>query len=135
MTTMLKNLRNVILLAIFFIATAAPSCATTSGGGSGTAGASGAAGATPSPTVAFGHCSTDAVRKSAEGLLGKLTTALATGDYAAEAAKLGKEFGAEEIGCALDLIIGEFTAKADRTNDTQTQVILAHARALRGTSP
>ena len=89
----------------------------------------------PTPIGTFGHCTTTALTTASEGILGDVTTALATGDYEAAIAALATKFGADEVGCAVDLVIAEFTAKASRTNDTQTAVILAHAQAIRAANP
>lgn len=87
------------------------------------------------PATTFGHCTTTALSTAAEGILGEVTTALATGDYVTAVSNLATKFGAAEVGCAIDLVIAEFTAKAARSNDTETQVILAHAQAIRLASP
>jgi hypothetical protein len=92
-------------------------------------------GPTPTPIGTFGHCSSAAVRNTAEGILGDVVTALATGDYVAALAKLGAKFGAAEVGCAVDLAIAEFSAKAQRSPDAQTRLILDRAHAWRGANP
>lgn len=87
------------------------------------------------PGVAFGHCTSSALTTSAEGILGDVTTALATGDYVGGVAALATKFGTAEVGCAIDLVIAEFSAKASRTNDAQVGVILAHAQSIRKDNP
>jgi len=129
---MIITLRRLAFFGFLVVFTAAPSCATTSGTG-GAGGTNGAGGATP--TQVFGTCSTDALKKTGESLIGRITTALATGDYEAEVAKLLTSYTAAEIGCAIDLVASEFTKKAARTNDTETQVVLVHARAWRQAHP
>lgn len=90
---------------------------------------------TPTPIQALGHCTTDALRHASEGIIGELTTALVTGDYVAAVAELAGKFGVDEVGCAIDLVISEFSAKAARTNDTETKVILMHAQDVRSRNP
>lgn len=87
------------------------------------------------PVTTFGHCSTAALETAAQGILGRVTTALATGDYVDQLATLAAEVGGAEVGCAVDLVIAEFSAKAARTDDTEVNVILAHAQAWRGSNP
>lgn len=87
------------------------------------------------PIVAFGHCSTAALTKASQGILGRVMTALAQGDYVEELAALATEVGAAEVGCAVDLAIAELTGKAARSNDTEVAVMLAHAQAWRGSNP
>lgn len=87
------------------------------------------------PGAAFGHCTSSALTTSAEGILGDVTTALATGDYVGGVAALATKFGTAEVGCAIDLIIAEFSAKASRTDDAQVGVILAHAQSIRKDNP
>lgn len=101
-----------------------------------------ATGITPTPTTpgtpsteTFGSCSTDAIKTAAEGIFGDVTTALATGQYEAEVTKLLVTYSAAEIGCAVDLIAAQFTKKAEMTSDTETQVVLVHARAWRQAHP
>jgi hypothetical protein len=90
---------------------------------------------TPTPTETLGHCTTDALRNASESILGDVTTALATGNYVGAVADLVGKFGVAEVGCAVDLIISEFSAKAARTNDTETKVILLHAQDIRSRNP
>ena len=92
-------------------------------------------GAPPTPVGTFGNCTTDALRTASEGILAEVTTALATGDYVAELQRLAVTFGAAEVGCAVDLIIAEFRAKALRSDDTQVAVVLTHAEAWRLANP
>lgn len=89
----------------------------------------------PTPTQVFGHCSSQAISTTAEGLLGAVTTALATGTYVAEIAALATKWGAAEVGCAVDLVIAEFKAKTSRTPDAQTALVLQHAQAWRLANP
>lgn len=92
-------------------------------------------GGTPTPVQAFGHCTTQALTTASEGILGDVTTALATGDYENAAVQLATKYGAAEVGCAIDLVISEFTAKASRSDDAQVGVVLAHAQAFRKDYP
>jgi hypothetical protein len=87
------------------------------------------------PVVAFGHCTTAALRTAADSILGRVMTALAQGDYVDELAALAKEVGADEVGCAVDLAIAELTGKAARSNDSTVAAMLAHAQAWRGSNP
>lgn len=89
----------------------------------------------PTPTQTFGSCSSDAVRVSAEGIMGNVTSALATGSYETAIVSLLSTYTAAEVGCAVDLVISEFTKKAARTDDTETQVVLVHAKAWRAAHP
>lgn len=90
---------------------------------------------TSAPVTTFGHCSTQALETAAQSILGRVTTALATGDYVDQLAALATEVGGAEVGCAVDLVIAEFTVKAARTDDTEVNVILVHAQAWRGSNP
>ena len=114
-------------LALLVVMLAFAACKTTSSPDSWTT--------VPTPGTTFGHCSSQAISNTAESLLGAVTTALATGDYAAEVAALATKWGSAEVGCAIDLVIAEFSAKAQRTPDAQTGLILARARAVRGSNP
>lgn len=87
------------------------------------------------PVGTFGHCTDAALTDASRGILGDVVTALATGNYVAELAGLTTQFGAAEVGCAVDLAIAEFTAKAARSDDTEVAVILTHAQAWRGSNP
>lgn len=92
-------------------------------------------GAPPTPAGTFGHCTTDAIRTASQGILGEVTTALVTGDYVGELNKLAVTFGTAEVGCAVDLVIAEFRAKAARSDDTEVAVVLVHAQAWRLSNP
>lgn len=124
------NLRG-FALALVLSATAAVGCSGCATGVTPTPTTPG----TPPSTQIFGNCSSDAIRTSAEGIFGDVTTALATGNYEAEVTKLLVTYSAAEIGCAVDLIAAQFTKKAEMTNDTETQVVLVHARAWRQAHP
>lgn len=88
-----------------------------------------------SPTTAFGHCTSDALAKAGQGLLGRVMTALATGDYVNQIAALATSFGADEVGCAVDLAIAELTGQHAASPDKQVSVMLTRARAWRGSHP
>lgn len=91
---------------------------------------------TPSPGVtAFGHCTTDALKKASQGILGDVMTALATGDYVAELAKLATQFGGDEVGCAVDLAIAQLAGQRAASPDPVVATMLAHAQAWRGANP
>ena len=92
-------------------------------------------GAPPTPVGTFGHCTTEALRTASEGILGDVTTALATGDYVSAVNALAVRFGTAEVGCAIDLVIAEFRAKAARSNDQQVALVLQHAQAWRLANP
>lgn len=85
----------------------------------------------PTPVGTFVHCSGDAATHAGNYIVGEVTTALITGNYAAELADLAKRFGAEEVSCAVDLVVAEFNVKAARSNDKQVALVLQHARAWR----
>lgn len=90
---------------------------------------------TSPPITTFGHCSSAALTAASQGILGRVTTALATGDYVDQVAELAKEVGAAEVGCAVDLVISEFTAKAARSDDAMVGTVLAHAQSWRSEHP
>jgi hypothetical protein len=69
-------------------------------------------GSVVTPGGAFSACTSDAVKKTAEGLLGKVATALATGDYTAQITSLVNQFGAAEVKCAVQLFVDSLTRKA-----------------------
>lgn len=119
---MFNTLRKLSFLALFAVFFAVPGCIKN--------------GPTPNtPVGAFEHCSSDALRASSEGILGEVTTALATGDFEAQLIALAAKFTPSEVGCAVDLAISEFTKKAARSDDTQVAVILVHAKAFRAEHP
>lgn len=88
-----------------------------------------------SPTTAYGHCATQALTQAAEGILGDVTTALATGNYESAIAALAIQVGGAEVGCAVDLLMAQFTTKAARTDDAFVGTVLAHAQAWRQEHP
>ena len=87
------------------------------------------------PGQAFGHCSTQALAKASTAILGDVTSSLAAADYDNALVQLATTYGAAEVGCAVDLVIAQFTTKASRSNDAQVGVVLAHAQAFRGEHP
>lgn len=87
------------------------------------------------PVATFGHCTTVALETAAQSILGRVTTALSTGDYADQLAALATEVGSAEVGCAVDLVIAEFTGKATASTDPQVALILQHAQAWRLANP
>lgn len=87
------------------------------------------------PVTSFGHCTTDALRKAGNSLLGRVMTALATGDYTDELAKLAKQVGADEVGCAVDLAIAQLTGMHAYSPDPVVRVMLERAQAWRGANP
>ena len=126
MSSMHVRLHRLAFLALLSVYMAVPSgCATTGAPDGGT----------PSPTQVFGTCSTAAIKTVGESLVGAVTTAFATDNYEAEIALLLGKYTADEIGCAVDLVASDFAAKAERTTDTETQVVLAHALAWRQAHP
>lgn len=89
-----------------------------------------------SPAVtAFGHCTSDAIRKAGNSLLGRVMTALATGDYVAELAKLAAQLGADEVGCGVDLAIAQLKGMHAYSPDPVVRVMLERAQAWRGANP
>lgn len=123
--TLHVRLRRLAFLALLSVYMAVPGCATTSTPDGGT----------PSPTQVFGTCSTAAIKTVGESLVGAVTTAMATGNPGAAVAALLGKYTADEIGCGVDLVVSLYTKKASRTNDTETQVVLAHAQAWRQAHP
>lgn len=87
------------------------------------------------PVTTFGNCTTDALRTASESILGDVTSALATGDYTTALANLATQFGSAEVGCAVDLIIAEFTTKSQLNGDAETNLVLQHAIAWRAAHP
>lgn len=90
---------------------------------------------TSPPVTAFGHCTTAALMKSSQGILGNVMTALATGQYVGELAQLATTFGAAEVGCAVDLAIAELRDQASAGNDAQVVLMLSRGQAWRGSNP
>lgn len=98
---------NSVILCLFLAA-----CATTGTG----------------PVATFDNCSSAAGQAAASGLLGQVTTALATGDYEAELAKLVATYGAAEVICAVQLAVAELQKKA-ASNDPLVGVELTNGNA------
>jgi hypothetical protein len=89
----------------------------------------------PPPVTAFGHCTSAAMRNTSQGIVGHVMTALATGDYVAELAKLAGKFGGDLVGCAVDLVIAELTDQAHASSDPIVSTLLDRAQAWRGANP
>jgi hypothetical protein len=89
----------------------------------------------PTPVATFGHCTTDALRTTGEGLLPAALTAVSTGNYVAELAALAAKFGQAEVSCAVDLLVGELSKRAARSNDALTALQLARAQNYRLARP
>lgn len=70
------------------------------------------AGSTVTPGGAFSACTSDAVKATAKGLLGKVATAVATGNYVGQLAQLMGEFGEAEVTCAVQLFVDSLHRKA-----------------------
>ena len=83
---------NAVILTFFLAA-----CATTGTG----------------PVSTFDNCSSAAGQAAATSILGAVTTALATGDYEAELAKLVATYGAAEVICAVQLAVAELQKQFD----------------------
>lgn len=83
----------------------------------------------------FGHCATDALRAAANGILGRVMTALSTGDYVNQIAALATEVGAAEVGCAVDLAIAELSGQHAASPDKQVATMLRRAQAWRKANP
>jgi hypothetical protein len=90
---------------------------------------------TPPTVTAFGHCVTDALREAGNSVLGRVMTALATGDYVGELAKLGALFGGDVVGCAVDLAISQLTGMHAASPDPIVATMLERAQAFRGANP
>jgi hypothetical protein len=88
-----------------------------------------AADAAAGPTAggAFSACTTDAIKTTAQGLLGKVANALATGDYVTQLAQLGIDFGTAEVKCAVQLAVDSLHRKASADPLAGTQ--LSHGNA------
>jgi len=85
---------------------------------------------------AFGHCTSTALQKASQGILGHVMTALAQGDYVAELAALATSFGGDEVGCAVDLAIAELTGqRAAAGPDPVVTLLLERAQAFRMANP
>lgn len=94
----MKRIPAAFLLALLSVSMAVPACHPS-----------------PNPTTpggAFVDCTRAAVKDSAQGLLGNVATALATGDYAAELAKLIGRFGRDEVTCAVQFFVDSLHRKA-----------------------
>ena len=83
---------NSVILCLFLTA-----CATTGTG----------------PVSTFDNCSSAAGQAAATSILGAVTTALATGDYEAELAKLAATYGVAEVICAVQLAVAELQKKVE----------------------
>jgi hypothetical protein len=81
----------------------------------------------PTAGGAFSACTTDAIKTTAQGLLGKVANALATGDYVGQLAQLTTEFGVAEVKCAVQLAVASFQRKAAADPLAGTQ--LSHGNA------
>jgi hypothetical protein len=88
-----------------------------------------------SPGAAFGHCTSDALTKAGQGILGRVMTALATGDYVGQLAVLATQFGVAEVGCAVDLAIAELHGMHTASPDPMVATMLERAQAWRGANP
>lgn len=89
----------------------------------------------PSPVKVFGHCVSDALTRAGQSVLGHVMTALAQGDYVAELAALGAQFGGDVVGCAVDLAIDELRGQFFASRDPGVQTLLERAQAWRGANP
>lgn len=65
------------------------------------------------PVATFDNCSSAAGQAAATGILGAVTTALATGDYEAELAILAAKYTAAEVICAVQLAVAELKKKVE----------------------
>lgn len=86
-------------------------------------------GSPPTPVSTFDTCSSTALKTAAEGILGQVTTALATGDYEAELAILAAKYTTAEVICAVQLAVDEFKAKAAAGTDKLAATELANGQA------
>lgn len=86
------------------------------------------------PVSTFDNCSTAAGKAAAEGILGAVTTALATDDYEAELAKLAAKYGAAEVICAVQLAVAELQKKA-ASNDSLVGVELTNGQQYLAAHP
>lgn len=90
----------------------------------------------PAPAVAvYPHCATDVQRKADQAAVGHVTIALSHDAYAAELTALANRIGAGKVGCAVDLALADFKAKAARSSATGVAVVLAHAVVWRAANP
>jgi hypothetical protein len=87
------------------------------------------------PVATFGHCTTAALEEAGKGLVGRVMTALATADYVEQLGALSVQFGAAELGCAVDLAIAELHVKASRSDDHLVATMLGRAQAWREANP
>lgn len=88
------------------------------------------------PVTTFGHCTTEALNKAGQALLGDVMTAIATSDYVGELGTLVAKFGGEEVACAVDLAIAELGGALTRSPDeAMLSKMLEHAQAWRGAHP
>jgi hypothetical protein len=84
-------------------------------------------GAAVTPGGAFSACTSDAVKKAAESLLGKVATALATGDYVGQLALLGGGVVTDEVKCAVQLFVDSLSRKAKVDQLAAQQLANGHA--------
>lgn len=81
------------------------------------------------PVTTFDACSTAALTTASEGILGEVTTALATGDYEAELAILATKYTVAEVTCAVQLAVTELQTKAAAGTDKLAATELANGQA------
>lgn len=72
-----------------------------------------------SPGTTFKNCSSQAAEQAAQGILGAVTQALATGNYVAALAGLVAQYGAAEVACAVELAVNELEKRVEATPSTQ----------------
>lgn len=72
-----------------------------------------------SPGTIFKNCSTQALEQASQGILGAVTTAIATANYVAALAGLVTRYGAAEVACAVELAVNELQQRLDATPSTQ----------------
>lgn len=65
------------------------------------------------PVATFDNCSSAAGQAAASSILGAVTTALATADYAAQLAILAAKYTSAEVICAVQLAVAELQTKLD----------------------
>lgn len=84
-------------------------------------------GTPPPPVTTFDTCSDSALATAAKGILGAVTTALATGDPEAALVPLVVQTSAAEVLCAVQLVVGELKMKA--AADPLAATMLANGNA------
>lgn len=89
------------LISSFVLALSIAACATVPPGTPGT------------PVSTFDACSDTAISNAAKGILGAVTSALATGDPEGQLAILAGTYTAAEVLCAVQLVVAELKTKAD----------------------